>query len=198
MVKRRVLDRDGVIAQAARMADAAGNLQAVSLTALAAALNIRVPSLYNHIAGLEDLQQALAVYAMQQLNVSLREAVVGHVGEAALAALVYAYRRFAREHPGIYPLILRAPGPGESLLLAQAQELVQMLLLVFASCGLQGADAIHAIRVLRALLHGFATLEAAEGFKMAVDLDESFRRGLAFYLAGVRATRTIAGDETPG
>lgn len=185
MAKRRRLDRATVVERAANMADAAGSVQGVTLTDLAAALEIRVPSLYNHVAGLDDLHRGLAVYALQQLIVRLRGAVAGLVGREALLSLAAGYRRFAQEHPGIYPLTLRAPAPDDADLSALAQELLQMLLLVLASFGVQGEDAIHAVRGLRALLHGFTTLEANEGFKMPLDLDESFRRLITAYLDGL-------------
>lgn len=66
-----------------------------------------------------------------------------------------------------------------------AQDLLQMLLLVMASLGLGGDDAIHAIRGLRAVLHGFTSLEAVAGYKMALDREESFHRLVDAYLAGV-------------
>ena len=37
----------------------------------------------------------------------------------------------------------------------------------------------------RAVMHGFVSLEASEGFKLAVDLDESFRRLLDAYSTGL-------------
>ncbi|MCL4858751.1 MAG: TetR/AcrR family transcriptional regulator [Caldilineaceae bacterium] len=188
MAKRRRLDRATVVAQAAALADAAGSVQGVSLADLAAALDIRAPSLYNHIGGLDDLHRELALFAMQQLLVRLRAAAAGRVGRDALMTLAAAYRHFAQEHPGIYPLTLRAPGPEDAALIALAQELLQMLLLILASLGVQGDDALHAIRGLRALLHGFTTLEAAEGFKMPLNLDESFRRLMTAYLAGLTPT----------
>lgn len=185
MAKRRVLVRGSVVAKAAELADAAGSVQAVTLTTLAAALDIRVPSLYNHISNLDDLHDALASYALQELLTQVRAAAMGKVGEAALIAIAHAYRTFAQAHPGIYPLTLRAPAPDNAAHVALAQELIQTLLLVFASLGVQGEDAIHAIRGMRALMHGFVSLEAGEGFKMAVDLDESFRRILDIYWAGL-------------
>ena len=189
MAKRRRLDRATVVEQAAQMADAAGSVQAVSLTDLAAALAIRVPSLYNHVAGLDDLHRALALYATQQLIICLRGAAAGQVGREALLALAVAYRRFAQNHPGIYPLTQRAPAPDEVALNALAQELLQILLLILASFGVQGEDAIHAVRGLRALLHGFTMLEANEGFKLPLDLDESFRRLITAYLDGLMHIR---------
>ncbi len=185
MVKHRRLDRASVVAKASELADAAGDVQGVTLTTLAAALDIRVPSLYNHINSLDDLHDALALHALRELLTCVRAASVGKVGEAALTAIACAYRTFAQAHPGIYPLTLRAPAPDNSAQVVLAQELVQTLLLVYASLGVQGEDAIHAIRGLRAVMHGFVSLEASEGFKLAVDLDESFRRLLDAYSTGL-------------
>lgn len=185
MAKKRQLNREAVITRAALLADEAGSVTAVSLTELARALNIRTPSLYNHIDGLEDLQAGLTLFALRQLIVDLRRASLGLVGQEAIMALADAYHRFAQTHPGLYPLTIRAPEPEEAELMALAQELVQMLLLIMASLGLQGEEAIHAIRGLRAILHGFVSLEAAEGFKMDLDSEESFHRLLTSYLAGL-------------
>lgn len=181
----RRLNRALVIAQAAALADEAGDVGAVTLAALAQKLEIRPPSLYNHVAGLDDLRYGLAVYGVERLLETMRAAAVGRAGTDAVRALAAAYRRFARQHPGLYPLTLRAPEPEETELAALAQELLQLLLLVMASLGLHGADALHAIRGLRALLHGFAALEAAEGYKLALDPEDSFRRLVDAYLAGI-------------
>jgi len=167
------------------MANAAGGADRVTLTALAAALDIRASSLYNHIDSLEDLQYAMAVYGMRQLIGRLRTAAAGKVGREALLAMAEAYRRFAQEQPGVYPLTIQAPEPDDEVLTALAQELLQMLMLVLASFGLQGEAALHAVRGLRSLLHGFVALEVAEGFKMTLDRDESFGRVVNTYLDGL-------------
>ena len=51
-----------------------------------------------------------------------------------------------------------------------------MLAAVLGGSGLEGDDLIHAARALRSAVHGFAALEAAGGFGLAVDRDVSFRR----------------------
>jgi AcrR family transcriptional regulator len=173
------------------MADSAGSVEALSLTSLAQALDIRVPSLYNHIASLEDLQHAMTVAGLQGLVSALRQAAAGLVGQEALAAIAHAYRRFARTHPAIYPLTIRAPEPDDIELSTLAREVLQMLLLVMASFGLHGDNALHAIRGLRAILHGFASLEAAGGYKMPLDHDESFRRLVDTYLNGLAAPERV-------
>ena len=185
MRKRRRLNRDLVIEQAVLLADDREEGAAISLTALAQALEIQPPSLYNHVAGLEDLEQGMAAYGLRRLLIDLRQASMGLVGREAIMAMAAAYRHFAHSHPGIYPLTIRAPENDEAELIALSQELLQMLRLVMASMGMQGDDAIHAIRGLRAVLHGFTSLEAADGYKMSLDMEESFHRLLNAYLDGL-------------
>lgn len=185
MVKRRLLNRERVVGKAIEMADSGGNPAAVTLTALAADLDIRVPSLYNHIESLNDLYGAMAEVGLQQVTDRLRQAAVGKTGREALLSIALAYREYAHEHPGVYPLTVRAPSPGDEKLTALAQELLQLLVLVLASMGIHGDDAYHAVRGLRSILHGFTALEVAGGFKMDLDRDESYLRLVEVYLDGL-------------
>lgn len=50
---------------------------------------------------------------------------------------------------------------------------------VLGGYGIEGDDAVDATRILRSALHGFASLEAAGGFSMPRDIDESFARLVA-------------------
>ncbi len=65
--------------------------------------------------------------------------------------------------------------------------LLQIVLEVLASCGLRGDDVLHAARGLRAIAHGFATLETSGGFGLPVECDESFDRAVLAYLQGLRS-----------
>lgn len=185
MAKQRRLNRELVLQTAAVLADQDGDYEAVTLTALAAALDVRPPSLYNHLDGLDDLRQGLAVRALALLVDEIRHQAAGQVGRDALLAIARAYRAFAVAHPGLYPLTIRAADPGQDALQALSLELLQYLQLVLATYGLTGDEALHAIRGLRALLHGFTSLEAVGGYKMALDLDKSFQTVIETYLDGL-------------
>jgi hypothetical protein len=50
---------------------------------------------------------------------------------------------------------------------------------------------IHALRMLRSLLHGFATLEAAGGFQVATDVDDSFTWIIDFIDHGLRSAAVV-------
>ena len=45
--------------------------------------------------------------------------------------------------------------------------------------GLEGEEAIHAVRVARSALHGFVALENDGGFGMPISLEETYRRLIA-------------------
>jgi AcrR family transcriptional regulator len=182
------LDRAGVVHAAAALADAHGG--EVTLAALAAHLGVRASSLYNHVAGQEGLRRELALLGRRDLATRVVRAAVGRAGADAVREVAHAYRAFAREHPGLYPLTLRSPDPDDAELLAASDDIIMTLVAVLASFGLRDDDAIHAIRGLRALLHGFVTLEAAGGFGMPLAVDESFDRALDALLSGW--------DPTPG
>jgi len=190
MPKRRQLNKERVLATAVELADASGGVGELTLTALAEALNVRVPSLYNHVDGLEGLYDDLALLAGRMLLERIRRAAFGKTGEEALRAMAHAYRAFAREQSALYPLTIEAPDPDQVARVALAQEWLQMLLLTMASLGLGEQEALHAIRAFRALLHGFVSLEAAGGFKMAFDVDESFEYLLNNFLTTLGAKRS--------
>ena len=174
-----------MVRAAAELADAAG-LDSVTVATVAARLGIQAPSLYNHVAGLAGLRRDLALAGLAGLTRRLERATVGKSGDQALEALAWAYRAYAREHPGTYAAAQRAPEEGDSAWRAAGADVVGLVVAVLASYGMEGDDALHATRGLRSLMHGFIALEAAGGFGLPLDLDESFRRLLQVYLAGLR------------
>ena len=179
---RAGLDAGAVVAAAAALADAAG-LDAVTLARLADELGVRAPSLYAHVGGLDDLRRRLAARAMRELGDALQAAAAGRAGADALHAVAAAYRAYARAHPGSYAATQRAPDlePAQ----AAAARLVDTILAILRGYGLEGEEAVHAARAVRAALHGFVTLEAGEGFGLPLDLDESFARLVALLDRGL-------------
>ena len=177
---RAGLSRAVVVTEAARVADEVG-LERLTLAAVAGRLGVRLPSLYKHIAGLEALQVHLAAAAGRELAAELSAATVGRSRTDALLAMAHAYRAFALRRPGAYAATLRAPEDGDEEHQAAAMAVLQVVLSVLAGFGLEGEDAIDAVRGLRALLHGFVAIEAAGGFKLPQDLDRSYRRLVQTY-----------------
>jgi AcrR family transcriptional regulator len=178
------LDRGAVVRAAADLVDADG-LENLTLAALAARLGIRTPSLYNHVTGLAGLRRDLALLAVCDLHERLARAAIGRAGDAAIIACADAYRAFAHEHPGRYAASLRAPAPDDGEFQAEAAAVVEIIVAVLAFYGLHGDDAVHAVRGFRSILHGFVALEAAGGFELPLDRDESYRRLVRVYIDGL-------------
>jgi AcrR family transcriptional regulator len=184
---RAGLDTERVVDAAARIADAEG-LDAVTLAQVAAELGVRPPSLYNHVEGHGGLLRALAVRGVRELTAALREAAVGRSGTDALGATARAYRAYAHAHPGLYAATVAAPAPDDAEHQAAARETVDVVFAVLRAWSLEGDDAVHATRAFRSALHGFVGLEAAGGFGIPVDLDESFERLVATLAGGLGTT----------
>lgn len=158
---------------ASALVDAEG-LDALTLARLADSLDVRTPSLYNHISGLDGVRRALALRGLRELGARLARAAIGKNGEEGIFAIADAYRRFAKEHPGIYAASLRAASPDEHELIAAADETMQVIRAVLAPYHLNDENLIHAARALRSLAHGFVSLELVGGFGIPVDIDTSY------------------------
>jgi AcrR family transcriptional regulator len=185
---RAGLSREAVVEAAASLADEEG-LEGVTLAKLASRLGVRTPSLYNHVAGLEGLRRELALLGTRELGRRLGRAAVGKTTDEATFAMGKAYRDFVKERPGLYAATVRSyriSAPEDPELAAAEGEALEVVLAVLASYGLSGEESVHAARGLRSIAHGFATLEVAGGFGMPLDLDESFRRLLRAFTAGLR------------
>lgn len=180
------LTREGVVLAAAELADRVG-LPQLTLAQVAAHLGVKLPSLYNHVDGLAGLQRDIGLLALTELTAALTGATIGKARTDAVHALAAAYRAYVLAHPGRYAATVRAPHPGDAERQAASRALVAVVVAVLAPFGLSDDDAIHAVRGLRSLAHGFADLEASGGFGLALDRDESFRRLVEAYLAGLQS-----------
>jgi AcrR family transcriptional regulator len=173
------------VAAAAELADA-GGYERLTLAAVAQRFGVKLPSLYKHVGGVEDLQRGVALLAVQELGAALSAAAVGRSGGDALHALGRAYRRYAREHPGRYAATVRAPDPQDPDHLAAAHAVTSTVFAVLAGLEVADDDLVHATRTVRSALHGFAALEAAGGFGLPHAVDDSFDHLLDAVERGLR------------
>ena len=107
---------------------------------------------------------------------STAQAAAGLAGRDALVAPARAYRGYARARPGRYAATVRAPAPGDDEHAAAGAAAVGLLAAVLKGYRIEGADMIDAVRMLRAALHGFVSIEAAGGFGLPQSVDRTFTR----------------------
>ncbi len=185
---RQQLDTARVVRAAADLVNAEG-WEALSLARLAAQIGIQTPSLYNHVKGLPDLRRELAVLSNRELAEAMANAAIGQAGAAAIRQIAQAFRAYIRANPGLYQATVYSAAlhqPIDPALDAAQGRATQVGLVVMQSLGLQGTEAIHALRGLRSLVHGFTLLELSGGFGLPVDSEESFQRILDIFLAGLQ------------
>jgi AcrR family transcriptional regulator len=189
--RRPGLDRAKIVEAAVEIIDAEGS-DALTLNRLASAVGVKVPSLYNHMDGLPGLQRELSLLSTRRLRERVTQVVVGKSGPAALRALAHSYRGFAKESPGLYLAGVRSSvGTADAELEDEQARLVGLVLAVVSSFGLEGDAAVHAVRGLRSLVHGFVTLEIAGGFGMPLDCDQSFAMLVDIFISGLEARGAV-------
>jgi AcrR family transcriptional regulator len=191
MARRPGLDRDAVVRAAVELLDSEG-AGTLSLGRVADRLGVQTPSLYNHVEGMPGLLRQLALRNARDMAACMGDAAMGRSGQEAVLAVAEAYRAYIKQHSGLYMASLRASGaqlqdgsPPDTELAEAEARVVRIVLAVLASFGLAGEDAVHAVRGLRSVVHGFATLEVAGGFGLPLDCDESFRRLVGMLVAGL-------------
>lgn len=184
---RAGLSTSEVVAAGAKLADEIG-FSAVSLAVLADRLGVKPPALYKHIDGLADLQHRIAALAMTEFGEDLREGLQGKSGSDALTALFTTMRSYVEQHPGRYSATTGAVFRGQDdPLLVAGLRVINSIRAVLASYGIAAGEMDHAIRAVRCIIHGFAVLQAANGFQWANDPDDSFAWMIRFVDAGLRA-----------
>lgn len=178
------LDRITIVQSALLVIDRE-SLEALTLSAVASQLGVGSPALYNHVANLDDLRHQVAVHATNDLADTLRDDVLGHAGDDAVATLAHAYRAFAAAHPARYASTLMPPQRSDDELALATTRLIDVFAKVIgAGYGLDGDAALHCARTARSAIHGFVSLEAIDAFT-AADRDDSFAHLIATVIAGI-------------
>lgn len=184
MPPRAGLSQPRVVDVALAIIDGSG-ADALTLTRVAECAGIAAPSLYKHVAGLAELRRLVRLRVLAEFDQALRDATLGRSGPEALRALATAYRDYLRAHPHRLPFVEAVADDPETG--AAVERVVEVAYAAVRGYGLTGSDAVHAIRCLRAAVHGFAHLEALGGFGLPEDVDATFERLLDLISQGVAA-----------
>ena len=153
--KRRPLSRPRVLEAAVRFADREG-LDALSMRKLGADLGVEAMSLYNHVPNKDALLDGMVEVLLGELEVPPEEAG----WEERVRDAYRGFRRLARRHPNIFPLlVLRPPDTMDGVWL------VEEFLKTMRGAGFDAATALYAFRTLSAYATGYAMAEI-RGFAM--------------------------------
>ena len=183
LVAKQRIDVEDVIDQAVNLVDSEG-LQNLALSRVADELGVQASALYNHVAGLDRLRQAVAQRSSENLADTLRDAAVGRSGDRAVRAVASAYRDFAGAHPGQYASTLLPPATADNSTPAGGL-ILEVLARILETYGATGDTAVHLARIVRSAIHGFVTLEASQSFTSPQDTGASFDELLDFVIKGL-------------
>lgn len=179
------LEKQNIIIEAAALANEYGP-ESVTLAMLAKKLKIKPPSLYNHFEGLPGLKRELAIFSLEKLFRDLTGAAFDQPpGTAKVLGISEAYLSFARKNPGLYEFALSAPDPEDKEVFKAGKSIVDLVVEAIKPFNLSEDVALHAVRGLRSIMHGFASLEQKGGFGLSLDLEESYQLTVKAFLAGL-------------
>jgi AcrR family transcriptional regulator len=176
------LDSDAVVEAACALVEELG-AERLTLQLLAERLGVKPPSLYNHIASLQALREAVAIRTLDRVGEALREAALGRSGEEALRAMATAYRRFAKAKPGQFRAMLEQMY-GEGAVREEGRSILEIFYRALEPYGLGKAGTTHFSRAIRSAIHGFVSLEEI-GFKGKPGAEESFELMVGAFIASL-------------
>ncbi|MFE6168140.1 WHG domain-containing protein [Viridibacillus arvi] len=186
MARRMKLDLSIILEKTTELVDENG-VDKLSLGSLAEKLGVRPPSLYNHFEGLSGLKQKLAIHGVEKLHEHMLQAAVGKAGDDAVRAVSAAYIQFVRIHPGLYDASNRFADTNDIELQRAQESVVKLVVQVLQAYNLNDEMAIHMVRGLRSILHGFTSIEHMDGFGMPLDIDESFLILINTFIEGIHS-----------
>ncbi|TLF81132.1 TetR/AcrR family transcriptional regulator [Nocardia cyriacigeorgica] len=159
---RAPLSRERVIAVAVRLADEKGEA-GVTMRAVAAGLGVEAMSLYNHVAGREDILDGMvdAVFAEIDLPAANSD------WKSAMRERAHSTRAALRRHRWAVGLMDSRSHPGPATLRHH-----DAVLGVLRAAGFSVAMAAHAFSVIDSYLYGFVLQELSLPFTDRAELDD--------------------------
>ena len=185
---RKKITKEIIIDIALEILDQEG-MEGVTIKNVAVQLDIKSPSLYNHVANLEDLLDMAAHRSMRNLYDKLMVASIGLEKKEALWAIAQEYRNFAKKYPGQYELAQHVKLWKSDETKQISGQIVAIFSKILQKYTLTEDEAIHFIRTLRSYLHGFTLLEMNHAFGLPQELEKSFKIGLEMILSNLETVQ---------
>lgn len=181
------LDKAAVIERAALLANENG-LESVTIKELADSLNIRSPSLYNHIASLEELRKELMLFGWKQAEERLINSARDMEGYEAIRQMCREFYAYATENKGVFSAMLWYNKYTDESSMSATSGLFSMIYENMEKIGISRERAEHLIRTMRGLLEGYSLLVNNGAFGHPANIDESFEISLDVLMEGIKAT----------
>ena len=160
--------KEAVIKATSDLADEKG-LNNVSLKAVAQKLNIRTPSLYNHIESLDNLLLEVAHNGMRE----------------AIKLVSIEYLNYMIEHPGVYETIQWAVWHGTEETATIFNNYLSLLTTLIQSCSLNKDKTLEILNMLTGIIHGYTTLQLGNAFSASDKVRFELAEAIDTLLVGI-------------
>ena len=141
------LTKEIIVQEAVALIEESGQW-VISLHELARRLQVKTPSLYNHIANTKELQREVFRCAIHRFVENQKAAIAGKEKDEAIRAFARAYFAFASENKGLYRLIMSMPLNNDEAEKEMAVPLLETVMELLAGYGLSREACAHWQRVL--------------------------------------------------
>ena len=189
MSKNNISD-ELIIETSARIANKVG-LDNLSLKIIAEELNIKSPSLYNHISSLNEIKSQLMVYGWKQIEEKMIDSAVGVSGYEALKNMCNVFYDYATNNKGIFTAMLWYNKYESDEKQNATTRLFNMLFKIMKSLNITDENINHIIRTVRGFLEGFSLLVNNNAFGNPISIKESFDLSLEIIMNGIKSLEGV-------
>ena len=179
-----------IIETSANIANEIG-LDNLSLKIIAEKLNIKSPSLYNHISSLDEVKQRLMIYGWKQMEEKILESAVGVTGYNALKNMCKAFYDYTTNNKGVFTAMLWYNKYASDRLETATNRLFKVIFKVMQPLNITDENINHIIRTLRSFLEGFSLLVNNNAFGNPVSIEESFDLSLEIIMNGIKSLEGV-------
>lgn len=166
-------------------------LDNLTLKIIAEKLNIKSPSLYNHISNLDDIKEKLMIYGWEQVEELMVESAVGSTGYEALKNMCYAFYDYTTNNKGIFNAMLWYNKYENQDKMKATTRLFTIIFKVMKALKLNDDYINHMIRTLRSFLEGFSLLVNNNAFGNPISIKESFDVSLKIIMNGIKSLEGV-------
>ncbi len=189
MSKNSISD-DLIIETSAQLSNKVG-LDNLSLKMIAEELNVKSPSLYNHIASLDEIKSQLMIYGWKQMEEKIIDSAVGVSGYEALKKMCYAFYDYSINNKGIFTAMLWYNKYENAQKENATTRLFTMLFKVMKPLDISDDNINHIVRTLRGFLEGFSLLVNNNAFGNPISIKESFDLSLEIIMNGIKSLEGV-------
>ena len=189
MSKNNISD-ELIIETSAKLCNKVG-LDNLSLKMIAEELNIKSPSLYNHISSLDEIKMRLMIYGWKQIEEKMLDSAVGVAGYDAIKNMCYAFYDYSTNNKGVFTAMLWY-NKYESVEKENATtKLFNMLFKVMKTLNISDDNINHIIRTLRGFLEGFSLLVNNNAFGNPISIKERLDLSLEIIVNGIKSLEGV-------